>query len=105
VGVRDDRTGWIECDVRVELTPRPSAVLAGLFLRAFTLSLLQSAGIVLLAAHSPYALCTAFAISYLWLGATRAGVDHRIYGSRIAYGLGGASGCLVTLVVSHIGTT
>jgi hypothetical protein len=80
---------------------KPSAVLANLFLRAFTLSLLQSAGVVLLAAHSPYALGTAFAISYLWLGATRAGVDHRITGSRIAYGLGGAAGCLVTLAASN----
>jgi hypothetical protein len=80
------------------LPPSASAVLAGLFLRAFTLSLLQSAGVVLIAHLHPAALATSFMINYLWIGATRQSVDYRQPWTRAAYGFGGMCGCLVTLL-------
>jgi hypothetical protein len=73
-------------------------VLAGLFLRAFVLSLLQSAGVVLIAQLHPASLVTAF--NYLWIGATRQSVDYRQPWTRTAYGLGGMCGCLVTLLAA-----
>ena len=63
------------------------------------MSLLQSSGVVALASQSYAALITAFLISYFWAGNSRAVVDVRIPGSRVAYGLGGACGALTTLIV------
>lgn len=80
--------------------PKPSAVLAGLFLRALLMSLLQSAGIVLLARGSLLSIGTAFLISALWIGNARVSVDHRIRFSRLAYGAGGAAGAGLTLLVA-----
>ncbi len=79
------------------LVSSPSARLCNLFLRAALMSVLQSGGVVLLAGRSPYALATAFLISYQWSSNSRAIVDHRLRGSRVAYGLGGAAGCALTL--------
>lgn len=74
-----------------------SAHLVNLFLRAASMSLLQSAGVVLLAKHSPWALATAFAISYLWAGNSRAVVVGRSRIEQVAYGLGGLAGASITL--------
>ena len=71
-----------------------------LFLRAFSMSLLQSLGVVLLARHSWWSLVTAFLISYLWIANTRLSVDHRQRGTRLAYGLGGCLGAAVTLSIA-----
>jgi hypothetical protein len=77
-------------------------VYLALFGRAFCMSLLQSAGVVLLAKHSMWSVVTAFLISYLWISATRLSVDHRERGTRIAYGLGGGMGAAVTLAVAGL---
>ena len=82
--------------------PHDRRVLMALFWRAFAMSLLQSSGVVLLARHSPWALVTAFLISYLWISATRLSVDHRQRGTRVAYGLGGFAGAAVTLTVAML---
>jgi hypothetical protein len=74
--------------------------LVRLFCQAYLLSVLQSAGVVLLAAHSPYALATAFAISWTWINATRSSVDHRVPHSRACYALGGMCGTATTLLVA-----
>jgi hypothetical protein len=65
------------------------------------MSLLQSAGVVLLAQHSPWALATAFLISYQWAGNSRAIVVGRSRLEQVAYGLGGLAGAGVTLWASR----
>ena len=73
-----------------------------LFVRAGTMSLLQSAGVVALATQSPWALVTSFAISFWWIGATRDSVDYRVPWGRCVYGLGGAFGVGVVLAVTWL---
>ena len=75
-----------------------SAHLVNLCLRAALMSLLQSAGVVLLARHSPWALATAFTISYWWASNSRTIVLGRSRVEQVAYGLGGALGCGLTLL-------
>jgi hypothetical protein len=77
-----------------------TAVLVGLAARAAAISLLQSAGIVLIARASPWALLTAFLISWQWASNSRAVVDYRIRGSRTAYAVGGCCGTALTLAVA-----
>ena len=74
-----------------------SARLVNLFLRAASMSLLQSAGVVLLARGSAYSLVTAFLISYLWAGNSRAIVVGRSRAEQVAYGCGGLIGAGITL--------
>jgi hypothetical protein len=93
VGVRDDRTGWIECDVRVELTPRPSAVLVNLFLRAFVMVSLVAANTRQIS-HGHYggALVCGCLISYVWYrNVGKASRDERPIAA-IAYALGAGCG-------------
>jgi len=72
-----------------------------LFYRAACMSLLQSAGIVALAHQSPWALATSFAISFWWVTATRESVDYRVPWGRVSYGLGGAGGVGLVLLVAR----
>ena len=72
-----------------------------LFYRAATMSLLQSAGIVALAQSSPWAMATSFAISFWWITATRESVDYRVPWGRFSYGLGGAGGVGLVLLVAR----
>ncbi len=75
----------------------PSAHLVNLCLRALLMSCLQSAGVVALAHRSPYALGTAFLISYFWAGNSRVIVVGRSRVEQFAYGIGGMAGCALTL--------
>jgi hypothetical protein len=73
---------------------------AALFLRAFTMSVLQASGVWLIAHNSFYAGFTAFLISWNWISATRDGNDHRVPWSRFSYAAGGAVGTLLALACS-----
>lgn len=81
----------------VGVSPRPGARLLNLFFRAALISLLQSAGVVLLARHSWWGLATAFCIGYQWAGNSRAIVVGRSRVEQICYGVGVAAGTAVTL--------
>jgi hypothetical protein len=80
--------------------PRPSAVLANLFLRALCATILQGAGVVAFARGSYWACVTAFIIQAVWSSNSRAINDHRPRGSSLTYGAGGACGAFVVLKVS-----
>jgi hypothetical protein len=82
------------------VTPRPSAVLAGLFCRALCATILQGAGVVAFARGSYWACLTAFTIQYVWAGNSRAINDHRPRGGAVAYGIGGAAGAAIVLWAS-----
>jgi hypothetical protein len=79
------------------VTPRPSAVLAGLFLRALCATILQGAGVVAFARGSYWACLTAFIIQAVWSSNSRAIIDHRPRGSSLVYGMGGAAGAFLVL--------
>jgi hypothetical protein len=79
------------------VTPRPSAVLAGLFLRALCATILQGAGVVAFARGSYWACLTAFIIQAVWSSNSRAIIDHRPRGSSLVYGCGGAAGAFLVL--------
>lgn len=71
-----------------------------MFLRGYVMSLLQAAGVVLLARRSWWACLTGFLISYNWISAARDGVDYRMRGVRTAYALGGCCGTATVLLVA-----
>ncbi len=73
-----------------------------LFIRAFTMSTLQAAGVYFIAHGSLLAGVTGFLISFNWTSASRDANDHRVPYSRIAYASGGACGTLVALFVSQM---
>ncbi len=73
-----------------------------LFLRAFTMSVLQASGVYFIAHGSLLAGVTGFLISFNWSSASRDANDHRVPYSRIAYALGGATGTLLALYGSQL---
>lgn len=79
-----------------------AAILWRLFRRAFAVSLVQAAGVVLIAQSSPFALCTAFAINWLWIGNIRDGTDYRQPSVRWAYALGASCGTGAVLLTTFI---
>jgi hypothetical protein len=85
------------------VTPHPSAVLAGLFLRALCATILQGAGVVAFARGSYWACLTAFIIQAVWSSNSRAIIDHRPRGSSLIYGCGGAAGAAIVLWASGWG--
>lgn len=73
-----------------------------LFLRAFSMSVLNSTGIYLVAHGTLLAGVTGCLISMNWISATRDGNDHRVPYSRICYGLGGGCGTVVAILFSRM---
>ena len=74
----------------------------GLAWRAYLMAILQAGGVALIAHGSWWAGLTGFLISYNWASASRAVSDHRIEGSRVAYGVGGSLGTLTVLTVAYL---
>jgi hypothetical protein len=73
-----------------------------LFVRAFTMSVLQASGVYLIAHGSLWAGLTGFLISYHWIGAARDGVDHRVPWARVWYGIGGGFGALLVMLTARL---
>ena len=71
-----------------------------LFLRAFSMSVLQATGVYLIAHGSLLAGLTGFLISYHWISASRDANDHRVPFARVSYALGGAIGTVLALLAS-----
>ena len=79
----------------------PAQMRLRLFLRAFSMSILQASGVYFIAHGSLLAGFTGFLISWNWAGATRDVGDHRPSFSRVAYALGGSLGTLIALLGSQ----
>ena len=73
-----------------------------LFLRAFTMSVLQASGVYFIAHGSLLAGVTGFLISYHWISASRDANDHRVPFARVSYALGGAIGTILALLASQV---
>ncbi len=73
----------------------------GLFLRAFTMSILNATGIWLIAHGEYYCGVTGFLIAWNWTNASRDVNDHRVPWSRFSYALGGGVGAIVAVAVSQ----
>jgi hypothetical protein len=74
----------------------------GLFLRAFTMSVLQATGVYLIAHGSLLAGFTGFLISWHWISASRDANDHRVPFARVSYALGGSIGTILALLCSQM---
>jgi hypothetical protein len=73
-----------------------------LFLRAFSMSILQASGVYLIAHGSLLAGFTGFLISWNWATAAREIGDHRPSFSRVAYAAGGSLGTILALLGSQM---
>lgn len=83
----------------------PRDVLLRLCRRAFLISMVQASGVLLLAHQSPYALATAFAINWMWVGNVRDGTDYRQPSIRWAYAIGATGGTAFALSVAWLLST
>lgn len=82
-------------------TLTPAQVFVRLACRSCGMAVLQASGVYLIAHGSLWAGATGFLISLNWIAASRAGNDHRLRGSAIAYGVGGGIGSLVVVLVAR----
>jgi hypothetical protein len=73
----------------------------GLFARAYLISVLQSAGVLLISNESLAAGLTGYLISRLWFGNSQRANDHRTVWAARWYGFGGACGTLTPIVLKR----